>query len=175
MSHSNLIAGGTSSRRQLRSRKGLEKEDDSFFSGKKQDVEELSKQARMFYRAKTGATQKRPMKVLEHDDFGAQGRHYKLLWRDVGYGGQDIEEWYPANFAKTFEGLVENYLKVSQPLIFPRVCSYTLECQSLPPVSPWLMPPCCSHAGGVLHTPAACHSEYCWCCTGPGGAIRDQV
>jgi len=112
-----MILGGTSSRRALRSKKSMGTEDDPFFTGSKLDVELVSVQARLYYRAKTNTREKRPKKIIKHDDFGAQGRHYLLLWHDPGYAGQDIQDWYPANFAKTFEGLVEDYLKVRMPLL----------------------------------------------------------
>ena len=98
--------------------KGMGEEDDPFFTGSKLDVEQVSVQARLYYRAKTGVSERRPTKVIRHEDFGAQGRHYLLLWHDPGYAGQDIEDWYPSNFARTFEGLVEDYHKVRMPLLF---------------------------------------------------------
>ena len=110
-----LMAAGTSSRRRLRSSKALGEEENAFFTGTKIDIDEVSKEARLYYRTKTGKKEKRPTKILDHKDFNTLGRHYLLLWHDVGYADQDIEEWYPANYAKTFEGLVEDYCKVSMP------------------------------------------------------------
>ena len=110
-----LMAAGSGDRRSLRSRKGMGKEDSAFFTGTKLDVEEVGKAARLYYRKARGIKEKRPTKILAHDDFGKQGRHYQLLWHDVGYADQDITEWHPADYARTFEGLVEDYKKVFHP------------------------------------------------------------
>ena len=64
-----LIAARTSSRRRLRSAKGLAEEGNAFFTGSKVDIDMVSKEARLCYRNKTGKKQKRPTKILDHKDY----------------------------------------------------------------------------------------------------------
>ena len=108
-----LMDGGGSSRARLRNAKNLSHEEDStFFSGRPANLEQIYIQARLYFRKVRGISERRPTKILGQQDFPGLGRHYLLLWHDVGYADQDIEEWMPANYANTFGGLVENYQKV---------------------------------------------------------------
>ena len=110
-----LLEGGTSTRRALRNKKGLSTEDDTFCSGSMLDPTEVALQARLYYEKENGRKDKRPTKVLSHKDYPSLGRYYLLLWHDVGYADQDIEEWKPADFALKFDGLVQDYLKGNSP------------------------------------------------------------
>ena len=113
------MEGGALSRSRLRSRKGLEDEDDTLFKGDPADLVEVCKQARLHYRKERGVHQKKPTKILDHRDYPALGRYYLLLWHDVGTGtDQDIEDWFAAEFAQTFPGLIIDYHKVVPHIVF---------------------------------------------------------
>ena len=70
---------------------------------------------RLYYSSQKGYSEKRPTKILDHKEYPNLGMYCLLLWHDVGYNDQDIEDWHPADFARSFEGLVENYRKLSEP------------------------------------------------------------
>ena len=36
-----------------------------------------------------------------------------MWWHDVGYGGQDIQEWKPLDYCLKFPGLIEDYQAVT--------------------------------------------------------------
>ena len=128
-----IMEGGASSRSRLRSRKGLESEDDPFFKGDPADLVEVCLQARLYYRKEMGVHPKKPTKILDHKDYPALGRYYLLLWHDVGTGtDQDIEDWFSADFALTFNDLVFNYHKVFQLIAFIIYHSSVLPTPCLP-------------------------------------------
>ena len=87
-----------------------------------------------YYASHDPAAARRPKKILERrvssagvaaalaaeseDDDVPMGYEYKLLWRDVGYGGQDIIEWRSADYTKSFEGLIEDWQAAAPPSLF---------------------------------------------------------
>jgi len=117
-----IMEGGASSRSRLRSRKGLESEDDPFFKGDPADLIEVCLQARLYYRKERGIHQKKPTKILDHKDYPALGRYYLLLWHDV----------FSADFALTFNDLVFNYHKVFHLIAFIIYHSSVLPTPCLP-------------------------------------------
>ena len=124
------MEGGATTRSRLRTRKGLEDEDDPFLKGDPADLVEVCKQARLHYRKERGVHQKKPTKILDHRDYPALGRYYLLLWHDVGTGtDQDIEDWFAADFAQTFPGLIIDYHKVVPHIVFHNTL---LTCVSYP-------------------------------------------
>ena len=74
--------------------------------------------ARLFFEKEVGVKDRRPAKLLLHEDKGALGNHYLVLWRDPGYGGQDVQEWHPTDYVLKFPGLLQDYQAV------PSLCAY---------------------------------------------------
>ena len=103
-----LLTGGEGDRRLLRARKS----DEAASNPAGLNAVLVATEARLYYTRVTKRHERRPNKILQHQDYPQLGRYYLLLWHDPGYGGQDVEEWKPADFALQFDGLVEDYRKV---------------------------------------------------------------
>jgi len=152
-----LLSAGSSQRRMLRAMKGQRKDQDACYAGPTLDVEQVCLQARLYYEEEFGRLDKRPRKILKHTDYPTLGRHYLLLWSDRGYAGQDIEEWKPADYAKKFEGLVENYYLVSRPCLSAfcaSMClgipSFYMQCHvSYDDSKPWAFRSCSCRKGNL--------------------------
>ena len=52
---------------------------------------------------------KPPTKILKHVDTPALHISYLLLWHDMGYADQVIEEWKPSDCVMQFEVIVREY------------------------------------------------------------------
>lgn len=104
----NLLASGTGDRAALMTRRATAK------GGSKTGLDPvlIATEARVYYSKEMKKNEKRPKKVLDHKMWPTLGVWYLCLWSDVGYAGQDVEEWKPADYAMQFEGLVETYRQV---------------------------------------------------------------
>jgi hypothetical protein len=114
-----LLRGGEDDRRLLRSRK----EAASAQKANNLNAIDVATQARIYYSNVTKIRERRPTTILKHMRYGALGMYYLCFWTDVGYAGQDTEEWKPIDYAMQFPGLVEDYRKVMQ---HPHVSSVTI-------------------------------------------------
>lgn len=75
--------------------------------------------ARIYYTKMLQVREKRPKKILEHKSSPTLGRSYYCLWSDVGYASQDYKLWKSEDYVMQFEGLLEDYKKVTVPMIHP--------------------------------------------------------
>ena len=103
-----LLSSGEADRTALRTRKAVSKEGDKTSL----DPVSVAIEARVYYSRVMKRNEKRPKKVLDHKVYPTLGVWYLCIWSDVGYAGQDVEEWKPADYAMQFHGLVETYRQV---------------------------------------------------------------
>lgn len=102
-----LLGAGEDNRRSLRSKKS-----DSAAGSRGLNVVAVATEARLYYSRVTEQRERRPKKILSHEDYPSLGRYYLCLWSDVGYAGQDREEMKPPDYVMQFDGLLEDYRKV---------------------------------------------------------------
>lgn len=69
--------------------------------------------ARIYYTKMKNIREKKPKKILTHKSSPTLGRSYHCLWSDVGYAGQDYKLWKSEDYVMQFEGLLEDYKKVT--------------------------------------------------------------
>ena len=103
-----LLSSGEADRAALRTRRAIAKGDND--TGL--DPVLVAAEARIYYSKESKKNERRPTKLLDHKVYPTLGVWYLCFWSDVGYAGQDFEEWKPADYAMQFDGLVETYRQV---------------------------------------------------------------
>ena len=85
--------------------------------------------ARIYYTKMRKVREKKPKKILAHKSSPTLGRSYYCLWSDVGYAGQDYKLWKSEDYVMQFEGLLEDYKKVTVTIyiLITRSVSFCLQ------------------------------------------------
>ena len=102
-----LLVAGESDRTTLRSLRSNSEKNSGL------DPTSVATEARLYYQRVTKQVEQRPKKILDHRAFKSLGLYYFCLWSDVGYGGQNIQEWKPKDCVMQFDGLLEDYRQVA--------------------------------------------------------------